>query len=96
MVRNAVYSDIHVECDTVIIRFTVRLDDLLYLICNSPDRTGENTYLKELLRPLKNYSPSSYKELERKLDEHVHLKKTVGVCAVEQYYYFQIRQLAQK
>ncbi len=86
--RTVVYSDMRIDCDTVMIRFSIEPQVLLDLIKNSTDRTGENTYFKELIKPLSKHNPNEYEKLENKLNEDEHLKKTVGVFTIEQYYYF--------
>lgn len=86
--RSIVFSDEYVDEDTVIIRYSLKEEQLLLEIQQSPDRTTENLYFKELLMPLEKYAPDDYKRLQEKLLEDSLLKKTVGVFQIEQQYYF--------
>lgn len=86
--RSIVFSDERIETDSVIIRYTTNPKILLNAIQESGNRQAENTYFRELLKPLRKYSPTEYKKLESKLLEDSELKKTVGVFCVEQHYYF--------
>jgi len=89
--RHIVFSDEHLEQDSLIIRYSVNPEIILTEIQNSTDRQAENAYFKELLLPLGKYSPDEFILLDAKLDEDSSLKKTVGVFNIEQHYYFSDR-----
>lgn len=91
--RSLVFSDEHWERDTLIIRYSVDPEIIMSAIQSAPDRRAENTFFKELLLPLRKYSPEHYQLLELKLVEDSRLKKTVGVFHIEQHYYFSDRSV---
>lgn len=86
--QTIVFSDVCVELDRIIIRYTVNPKVILSTIQSANNRQAENTYLIELLQPLYKYSPTGYKHLEKKLAQDSSFKKTFGVLHVEQNYYF--------
>jgi hypothetical protein len=91
--RNIVFSDEYVDKDTVIIRYTLKAEQLLSEIQHSSGRVVENLYFKELLLPLEKYDSEKFKLLQEKLLEDSSLKKTVGVFQIEQPYYFSDRAI---
>jgi hypothetical protein len=86
--KKYVYSDIYVDTDTIIIRYTVSLDELLSAIKNANDKSVESAYFLELIEPLKKYLQSSFAELEVTVNKDSSLKKEVGVFTIEQDYYY--------
>lgn len=86
--RNIVFSDAYIEEHSFNIRYSVKLEELMDVIEEAPDRRGENQYFEELLRPLKEYCPEGYDELVNALRKDSPNKKTVGVFKVEQHYYY--------
>lgn len=91
--RSIVFSDEYVDKDTVIIRYTLKAEQLLSEIQHSSGRVAENLYFKELLLPLEKYDSEKFKLLQEKLLEDSSLKKTVGVFQIEQPYYFSDRAI---
>lgn len=86
--KEYVYSDIYVDTDTVIIRFTVDVDALLSALINSSDKGVECTYFLELIHPMGRHSPASFAELEKHVMKDSLLKKEVAVFTIEQDYYY--------
>jgi len=86
--RMYVYSDSYVDADTIIIRYAIKIDELLNAIMNSHNKAVESAYFLELIEPLKKYSTSSLCEIEITVNADALLKKEVGVFAIEQDYYF--------
>lgn len=91
--REIVFSDMWIEQDSVIIRYSTNPDVFMSVLENATDRHAENKYFSELLRPLCKYSPDQYKVLEAQLAKDSLLKKTVGVFHVERHYYFSDKAL---
>lgn len=91
--RSIVFSDEYVDEDTVIIRYTLKAENLLSEIQHSSGRVAENLYFKELLSPLEKYDTEKFKLLQERLLEDSSLKKTVGVFQIEQPYYFSERAI---
>lgn len=91
--RNVVFSDEYVDKDTVIIRYTLKAEQLLSEIQHSSGRVAENLYFKELLLPLEKYDSEKFKLFQEKLLEDSSLRKTVGVFQIEQPYYFSDRAI---
>ena len=91
--RSIVFSDEYVDKNTVIIRYTLKSEQLLSEIQHSSGRVAENLYFKELLLPLEKYDSEKFKLLQEKLLEDSSLKKTVGVFQIEQPYYFSDRSI---
>lgn len=91
--RNIVFSSEFIDEDSVIIRYSYDPERLLNSIQDSSKREAENMYLRELLLPLKKYSPDEFTVLEEKLLHDSQLNKTVGVFHIEQKYYFSDKAL---
>ena len=91
--RSIVFSDEYVDKNTVIIRYTLKSEQLLSEIQHSSGRVAENLYFKELLLPLEKYDSEKFKLLQEKLLEDSSLKKTVGVFQIEQPYHFSDRAI---
>lgn len=91
--KSIVFCDGLLQQDSFIIRYSADYDILLSAIQNSPDRRSENTYFMELLQPISKFSSSEYKMLCDQLCADSHLKKTVDVFHIEQYYYYSDRSL---
>lgn len=85
--KTFVFCDGFVEKDAVHIRYAVS-SDLLKAIQTTQNRSIENTYLLELLQPLRKYSPYRFEELQEKLRLEEDAPHTVGVFAVQQTYYY--------
>ena len=86
--KKYVYSDSYVDADTIIIRYSAHLDELLSAMMNAIDKSVESTYFLELINPLKKHLQSSFAELELKVNMDSSLKKEVGVFTIEQDYYY--------
>lgn len=86
--RTIVYSDEYIQDDSVIIRYTYNPEIFLNAIQNATNRLVENTFLLELLSPLKKYDSKGFKSFEETLIADIDRKKTVGVFEIEQKYYF--------
>lgn len=83
-----VYSNEFVDADSIIIRYTVKKDILFSKMQASTDRSIENLFFVELLRPLFKYAPKELITLEKELAKDNPLKKTVDVFSASQDYYF--------
>lgn len=82
------YSEALLNNDSVMIRYTVRNQQFLDAIQNTPNRGAENQFLLELLKPLEKYSPKEFALLKQTVITDSSLPKTVGVFTIEQDYYF--------
>lgn len=86
--KKYVYSDSHVDTNTIIIQYAVNLDELLSAIMKANDKRIECEYFLELIHPLKKYLQCSFEELESAVKKDSSLRKEVGVFTVEQDYYY--------
>ncbi|WP_239615470.1 YecA family protein [Cohnella mopanensis] len=89
--KKYVYSDSYVDTDTIIIRYSANLDELLSAMMNAIDKSIESTYFLELIHPLKKYLQSSFADLESAVNTDSSLKKEVGVFTIKQDYYYSDR-----
>ncbi len=88
--KEYLFSDIYVNESTIILRFTVKIDDLLNAISSSVDRRVEIKFFSELISTLEKYfaSQDAYNEFIDTLRSYENEKKEVGVFTIEQDYYY--------
>lgn len=86
--KKYVYSDIYVDKDTVIIRYSVNLMELQSDIMKAKDKSIESAYFLELLEPLRKHMKAHFAELDSVVKKDSSLKKEVDVFTVEQDYYY--------
>lgn len=86
--KKYVFSDIYIDTDTIIIRYAVNQEDLMFAMMNASDKSVESAYFLELLEPLRERNQSSFLELESAVIKDISQKKEVGVFTIEQDYYY--------
>lgn len=83
-----VYSDMHMDLNHIIIRYTVDMELLFEDIQNSDNKSVESQYLIELLKPLEEYLEDEYKSLKNQIEKDSLLPKDVDVAAIRIDYYY--------
>lgn len=82
-----VYCDINVMNSSIIIRYTVNIDNLMQDIMDSKNREVECNYLVELIKPLEIYIGKYFESIKKEILNDISLPKQVGVFSIEQDYY---------
>lgn len=82
-----VYSDINVMGSSIIIRYTVEIENLMRDIMESKNREVECNYLVELIEPLGIYIAEYFEGIKRVILKDIKMPKQVGVFSIEQDYY---------
>ncbi len=73
---------------TISIRYTINIDRLFEELKTVKDRSYENRFFLDLMRPFQEKYPDQYKMLSVIVNEDGNKKKTVSVNECKQYYYF--------
>ena len=70
------------------IRYTIDIDHLFEKLKTAKDRTYENRFFLDLIKPFQEKYPDQYKVVSDIVNEDENKKKTVSVNEFKQYYYF--------
>jgi len=79
--RKYVLSDMHLLGKSIMIRYTVKEEQLYIDLEQATDRAVEATYYLELLKPLERVANAEYQDLYSSIVEHIHLPRGVGVAS---------------
>ena len=82
-----VYSDINLMESSIIIRYTVNVEELMQDIIEASNRSVECRYFWELIRPLQRYLGKYIEVINDSIFRDVDLPKQVGVFSMELDYY---------
>ena len=83
-----VYSDINVMESSIIIRYTVNVEELMQDLMEASNRSVECRYFLELIKPLERYLDKHFFEvIKETIFKDVELPKQVGVFSMELDYY---------
>ena len=82
-----IISDEYTDDDVIVIRFTVR-NELWSAIQNAKNRSVENNFFLELLRPLEKYSIVEYSDMMALISSDNYSLPTVGAMLITLEYYY--------
>lgn len=81
--KKYVYSDLYYDENVINIRYMINYEKLRNDIMNCDNSVVENTYFKELFKPVSRIFKNEYEQICKKLDEENKLKKEVDVFQIE-------------